>query len=158
VVEELGARPSTRSGRPEPVEGRNPEQSQERLTVTALGNGRFRVFDGQRQRLAYAAGPPAARWVFLDGRVYVIDTTPSMDGLQERVLHDEMALASPMPAIVATISIKPGQDVSQGDLLIMLEAMKMELPIKAPRDGRVKVVGCRVGDLVQPGVALVELE
>jgi biotin carboxyl carrier protein len=35
--------------------------------------------------------------------------------------------------------------------------MKMELPIKAPRDGRVARVGCRVGELVQPGVPLVEL-
>jgi len=96
--------------------------------------------------------------VFLDGRVYVIDTTASMDGRQERVSHDEMALASPMPATVAAIIVTPGQDVSQGDVLIMLEAMKMELPIKAPRDGRVKAVACNVGDLVQPGIPLVELE
>lgn len=137
---------------------RNPAPNQEQFTVTALGNGRFRVFDGQRQRLAYAAGPPAARWVFLDGHVYVIDVTASGDSSEVRALHDGMALASPMPATVATISVTPGQDVSQGDKLIMLEAMKMELPIKAPRDGRVKSVGCRVGDLVQPGVALVVLE
>jgi len=154
VVKKPGARPSARSGRPEPVEGRNPQ----RFRVTALGNGRYRVSDEERHRLAYAAGPPTARWVFLDGRVYVIDITASMDGLQERVSHDEMALASPMPATVAAIIVTPGQDVSQGDVLIMLEAMKMELPIKAPRDGRVKAVACNVGDLVQPGIPLVELE
>jgi biotin carboxyl carrier protein len=126
--------------------------------ITALGNGRYRVSDGERHHLAYAAGPPTARWVFLDGRVYVIDVTASGGGSPVRVLQDEMALASPMPATVAAISITPGQDVSQGDVLIMLEAMKMELPIKAPRDGRVKIVACSVGDLVQPGVPLVELE
>jgi len=136
----------------------NPEPNQERFTVTALGNGRFRVSDGQRQRLAYAAGPPAARWVFLDGHVYVIDATDPGDSSQVRAPHDEMALASPMPATVATISVKPGQEVSQGDELIMLEAMKMELPIRAPHDGRVKAVACTVGDLVQPGIPLVELE
>jgi len=96
--------------------------------------------------------------VFLDGRVYVIDLTASMSGVQRRVSHDEMALASPMPATVAAVAVTPGQDVSQGDVLIMLEAMKMELPIKAPRDGRVKTVGCKVGELVQPGIPLVELE
>jgi len=36
--------------------------------------------------------------------------------------------------------------------------MKMEVPIKAPRDGRVKSIACREGDLVQPGVQLIELE
>lgn len=126
--------------------------------VTALGNGRYRVSDGQRQRLAYAAGPPDARWVFLDGLVHVIDVTATDGGSQVRARHDEMAMASPMPATVATINVRPGQDVSQGDVLIMLEAMKMELPIKAPRDGTVKAVACTVGDLVQPGVPLVELE
>lgn len=126
--------------------------------ITALGNGRYRVSDGERQRLAYAAGPPTARWVFLDGRVYVIDVTSSGGGSQVRALHDETALASPMPATVAAVTVTPGQDVSQGDVLIMLEAMKMELPIKAPRDGRVKAVACKVGDLVQPGIPLVELE
>jgi len=154
VAEEPGTRPSASSGPPEPVEGRNPEP----FTVTALGHGRYRVSDGQRHRLAYAAGSPAARWVFLDGLVHVIDTTATAGAPPVRALHDEMALASPMPATVATISVKPGQDVSQGDELIMLEAMKMELPIKAPRDGRVKAVACTVGDLVQPGVPLVEME
>ena len=138
--------------------GTRNSEPQSAFTVTALGNGRYRVSGRRRQRLAYAAGPPTARWVFLDGLVYVIDLTASGGGSQVRGLHDEMALASPMPATVATISVKPGQDVSQGDELIMLEAMKMELPIKAPRDGRIKAVACSVGELVQPGVALIELE
>jgi len=41
--------------------------------------------------------------------------------------------------------------------LVMLEAMKMELPIKAPRDGRVTAIHCRVGEIVQPGVPLLEI-
>jgi biotin carboxyl carrier protein len=39
----------------------------------------------------------------------------------------------------------------------VLEAMKMELPVRAPHAGTVKDVSCREGDLVQPGVALLEL-
>jgi biotin carboxyl carrier protein len=63
-----------------------------------------------------------------------------------------------MPATVSSISVVAGQPVARGDVLIMLEAMKMELPIKAPRDGVVKAIACREGDLVQPGVPLLELE
>jgi biotin carboxyl carrier protein len=133
-----------------------------RFEVTPLGNGRFRIFDGTRQRLAYAVGPAEARWVFLDGRVYVIDVSTGGRGgaasRRTRLHDDEMALASPMPATVAAIHVREGQPVSRGDLLVMLEAMKMELPIRAPRDGRVTVIACRIGELVQPGVRLVEIQ
>ena len=71
---------------------------------------------------------------------------------------DQMALSSPMPATVVAIHVTPGQDVVEGDLLVMLEAMKMELPIRAPRAGRVKSLACRPGERVQPGVPLLELE
>jgi biotin carboxyl carrier protein len=136
------------------------------IDVAPLGNGVYRVSDGTRQRLAYVAGPPGARWVFLDGRVYVVDVeegSPSnvaqpFRAAKPRRTHDEDALASPMPATVVAITARPGQRVSKGDVLVMLEAMKMELPIKAPRDGVVKALACRPGELVQPGIPLVELE
>jgi biotin carboxyl carrier protein len=43
-------------------------------------------------------------------------------------------------------------------VLVVLEAMKMELPLKAPRDGSVKSVRCAPGELVQPGAPLIEIE
>jgi 3-methylcrotonyl-CoA carboxylase alpha subunit len=125
--------------------------------IVPLGSGRYRVSDGPRQRLAYAAGSGTVRWVFIDGRTFVIDASETTDA-RGKPHHDEMALASPMPATVASIRVSAGQTVSQGDLLVMLEAMKMELPIKAPRDGRVRAVMCTQGELVQPGVPLVELD
>jgi biotin carboxyl carrier protein len=48
--------------------------------------------------------------------------------------------------------------VGKGDELLVVEAMKMENAVRAPRDGRVKSVTARVGDMVSPGVVLVELE
>jgi 3-methylcrotonyl-CoA carboxylase alpha subunit len=67
-------------------------------------------------------------------------------------------LAAPMPARVASVLVQSGQRVRHGETLIMLEAMKMELPVRAPRDAVVKAILCRTGDLVQPGVQLLELE
>ncbi len=126
--------------------------------VTPLGNGVYRIDDGERSRVAYAAGTPDARWVFLEGRVYVIDSTPQSTGRRRARGHDDGALTAPMPATVVKINVAPGQSVSTGDVLIMLEAMKMELPIKAPRDASVKSIACKPGELVQPGVPLLELE
>jgi biotin carboxyl carrier protein len=127
------------------------------LEVTPLGAGRYRVTQGTRQWLACAVATRDERWVFFEGRVYVVDATPP-SRRKARHGHDEAALASPMPATVVMINVQPGQQVEKGDLLVMLEAMKMELPIKAPRDGRITAVSCRPGELVQPGVPLLELE
>jgi biotin carboxyl carrier protein len=63
-----------------------------------------------------------------------------------------------MPATVIEIKVAPGDRVSRGDILILLEAMKMELPVRAPGDGLVAAVHCRPGQLVQPDTILIELE
>ena len=65
---------------------------------------------------------------------------------------------APMPATVVSINTEAGKPVAEGETVIVLEAMKMELPIKAPRAGVVKQVNCAKGDLVQPGVSLLEIE
>jgi 3-methylcrotonyl-CoA carboxylase alpha subunit len=121
--------------------------------VEILGNGRFLVGG----RLAYAARRRRNTWVFIDGRTYVIDSDAGDGSARAHSTDDQMALSAPMPATVVAITVAPGQDVVAGDLLVMLEAMKMELPIRAPRAGRVKALACREGELVQPGVPLVEL-
>jgi 3-methylcrotonyl-CoA carboxylase alpha subunit len=122
--------------------------------VEALGNGRFRV----KGRLAYALKDKHRVWVFLEGRSYLIEGDDRAGDVRAHSTDDQMALSAPMPATVIAITATPGQEVAAGDLLVMLEAMKMELPIRAPRAGRVKALACREGDLVQPGVPLVEME
>jgi biotin carboxyl carrier protein len=127
------------------------------VKVTPLGGGQFAVDDGTRQRIAYSVVAADGQWVFLDGRVYVLQTAAG-GRTRTRQGHDESALASPMPATVVLVNVDAGQAVTRGDLLVMLEAMKMEVPIKAPRDGVVKAIACRKGELVRPGVPLLELE
>ena len=127
--------------------------------VRPLGNGRYLVQDNGRRQVAYAAVDGSRVWVFLDGRVTVVDAERTAQAQSGRPHYDDaQALAAPMPATVASIAVRPGDRVSRGDVLVTLEAMKMELPITAPQDAVVKSVTCREGELVQPGVPLVELE
>jgi acetyl/propionyl-CoA carboxylase alpha subunit len=72
--------------------------------------------------------------------------------------RDQDALSPPMAATVVRVGIKAGDRVRLGDTLVVLEAMKMELPIRAPREATVRAVHCVEGQLVQPGVPLVELD
>lgn len=125
------------------------------MTVTPLGEGRYEVTTESGRALAYGIRRGNETWIFLNGRVYVFETTGARTGRPTH--HDDAALSAPMPATVVAIHVVPGQAVTSGDVLIVLEAMKMELAVTAPHDGRVRTIACRVGELVQPGVPLVEL-
>ena len=122
--------------------------------VTPLGEGWYLVDDGERRWRVAVADDGNTQWVFVNGQVATIEVQKPG---RRRGKKSDAGVMSPMPATVVAIHAAPGQAVSEGELLIVLEAMKMELPIRAPRDGIVKAVGCRVGDLVQPGVNLLEL-
>lgn len=98
-------------------------------------------------------------WTFIDGEVFRIELDDAeRSSARTRASAGDEALAAPMPATVIKLLVAPGQTVARGDSLLLLEAMKMELPIRAPRPGRVSVFHCKAGDLVQPGIPLVDLD
>jgi biotin carboxyl carrier protein len=124
--------------------------------VIPLGNGRYQFVDGTRRTLAYAIRSGGATWVFLDGHMFLVQ--PESSSPRGGRIDDDAALAAPMPATVVAVNVTPGQTVTRGDVLVTLEAMKMELAVKAPRDAVVRRIACRPGELVQSGVPLVELD
>jgi len=67
-------------------------------------------------------------------------------------------LGAPMPGTIVTIAVHPGQKVARGDPLVSLEAMKMETMLTAERDGVVKALHCRHGDVVDAKDLLLEFE
>jgi len=128
-------------------------------TVTNIGPGAYRVEDDGKQVVVFVAGTADDRWVFCNGEIYRErqrhDEASPRDGKHKGSGHAE--LTSPMPATVVKVLVAPGQTVRRGETLVVLEAMKMELPIRAPGDAVVRAVNCREGELVQPDRTLVEL-
>jgi biotin carboxyl carrier protein len=110
-----------------------------------------------RQTLVYAVASGGVQWVFLNGEVYRFEADQP-GPRRKRAASATGSLTAPMPATVRRIEVKPGQAVRRGDVLIVLEAMKMELPVRAPADGTVAHLNCREGELVQPGQELAELQ
>jgi 3-methylcrotonyl-CoA carboxylase alpha subunit len=125
-------------------------------TVTRVGPGTYRVEHDGRQQVVYVAGPRGSTWVYWNGEVFH-ETAPIEHAEQARPQGPRM-LSSPMPATIIKVMAEPGATFKRGDTLVVVEAMKMELPIAAEHDGIVKAVLCHEGDLVQAGQTLVELE
>lgn len=66
-------------------------------------------------------------------------------------------VAAPMPGTILSVNVSAGQSVKSGDVLVVLEAMKMENEIKAPKDATVASVNVAKGEAVDTGAALVTL-
>ena len=66
-------------------------------------------------------------------------------------------IVAEMVANVLSVSVQPGDEVAAGDVVILLESMKMEIPVMAEGDGTVRAVKIAPADVVQEGDVLVEI-
>ena len=66
-------------------------------------------------------------------------------------------LNCPMPGTIISVNVSVGQQVKLGDVVVVLEAMKMENEIKAPKDGTITSVNVNKGDAVESGTLLVTI-
>jgi propionyl-CoA carboxylase alpha chain len=119
----------------------------------------------------------------LDGRPFTVHAAPAAEGFRlrhraaaQRVLvlsprsaelHEKLPertpadtsrlILSPMPGLVVSIAVTPGQSVKAGETVAVVEAMKMQNIIRAERDGVVKAVGPKPGDSIAADEVLIEL-
>lgn len=78
-----------------------------------------------------------------------------MDNMNNQKVNEVKA---PMPGLVLSIIVKPGEEVSKGDGLLVLEAMKMENIIKSPTDGVVKSIEVEQSNAVEKNQVLIKFE
>jgi 3-methylcrotonyl-CoA carboxylase alpha subunit len=114
-------------------------------------------FDGRARRFVVQAD--ARRVRVHDGRTR-LQLRPTEVYRQERPAQraDDRRLQAPMPGRVVLVKVQAGDRVTAGQELLVMEAMKMELGLKAPRDGIVAEVRAAPGDVVDADVVLVALE
>ena len=130
----------------------------EPVKVERIEGSSYRVSLGERRFEVVIAREPGIDWGWVNGRVFRWTRAPDAAAGALEPAGDAGTIRAPMPAIVTAVAVAPGQAVARGDTLLVLEAMKMELPLKAPRDGRVTAVRCAVGDRVDADTSLVEVE
>jgi len=111
--------------------------------------------DGRVHVIPYLVQGSNVSFVY-DGETYVIDVNEN--AARARARHRDHSATAPMPGVVLKILVKPGDVVTKGTPLVILEAMKMEHVILAGEDGTIAAVNCAEGEMVQPGVDLVMMK
>ena len=127
------------------------------VVLTRVGEGMFRVEHDGHSHIVYVAGTAQEQWVFWEGRVFVVDGRRADTAAPSARVTGPQPLTAPMPARVLSVLVQPGASVQKGDTVVLLEAMKMELPVRAPTDATVLAVHCREGELVEADAVLLEL-
>ena len=130
-----------------------------------LGQGRFHVLhEGRSYNAEVVEANYATKSIVLkiNGQRVELNAKDRFDLLLERLGMSNAAatkvneLKAPMPGLIVDIRVAPGQTVSKGDPLLVLEAMKMENILKAPTDGTVASIKVTLRDNVQKGQVLVQ--
>ncbi|HST43150.1 MAG TPA: biotin/lipoyl-containing protein, partial [Conexibacter sp.] len=111
--------------------------------------------DGVAHRCCYALDAGDGRlWIGRDG--HQLELAPARAGGGDLSATGD-SLAAPMPGTVLFVHVSDGDQVSEGDVLVVLESMKMELSVSAPHDGKVSGLSVKPGDKVALREILLEV-
>jgi 3-methylcrotonyl-CoA carboxylase alpha subunit len=127
-----------------------------RLRIEEVAPGTFLVKDGEVTSTLHCVRNGREVHLHWKGVVYLL--TEEKDGGRAAHRASAFGLQAPMPGKVLAVRVEAGQRVAKGEELLVVEAMKMENALRAPRDGTVKAVHVREGETVNPASVLVELE
>lgn len=143
------------------------ETSVGNLDAVSVGNSQFHILKNNQ---SYKAEIIAADFlsknytVKVNGNTYKVNLADSLDllikemGFEVGAAKQVNAIKAPMPGLVLEISVEIGQEVQEGDNLLILEAMKMENSFSSPRAGIIKSIAVNKGQAVDKGQLLIEFE
>lgn len=113
------------------------------------------LIDGERVT-AYVSSDNAKCWVTINGRTHLL--TKSSGSKRSGGKHEHSGeLTAPMPGQVRAVNVSEGDEVTKGQTLMVLEAMKMEIRIQSPSDGTVSRLFVKQGDTVEREQMLIEV-
>lgn len=114
------------------------------------------IVNGHRQKVSAVEANTNEWWVHTDDGTFALQWVSPLP-LPVNQQATQGSLRAPMPGQVIRVDVKKGQQVQQGDILMILEAMKMEHQIIAPSDGTITALFYQTGDAVQQDAILLEL-
>ncbi|KAA0005797.1 MAG: acetyl-CoA carboxylase biotin carboxyl carrier protein subunit [Thermoplasmata archaeon] len=120
--------------------------------------GQLKIKIGDKIVKAVIAESGKEKFVFVDGDVFKVKPVELTGMKRVKKKDEEEGLSSPISGRVVSVKVKKGDFVKKGDVLMVIEAMKMEYLIRAPYDGKVKKINFKEKDQIEIGQTTVELE
>jgi 3-methylcrotonyl-CoA carboxylase alpha subunit len=136
------------------------EEEERSVELLAFRDGEMHAtLDGNPTRAGFVLDGLELR-LSLHGTVYELSKPrpPDVDAVGGDTMETAAGLTAPMPGSVVRVLVGEGDEVEEGQLLLVLEAMKMEQPVAAPHAGRVASLPYGEGALVPGGAVLAEIE
>ena len=118
-----------------------------------MADGRLKLNVHGVTKFAHSTKVGDVWWVHIDGHVFCIEKTEAGSNDDD----SQGGMVAPMPGRIIDVLVEQGQSVTAGDLLLVMEAMKMEHRIVANVDGVIGMLKLKPGDQVQQGDVLVQI-
>ena len=123
------------------------------VVATHADDGLALIVDGVQRRVT-AVRDGSRLTAIIDGANHTWELVDPLQPVMAAASGGDTVVA-PMPGRIIDVRVLPGAAVVRGDVLLVLEAMKVQMRLTAPRDGTIGTVGPAVGDLVDDGAVLV---
>ncbi|MDE0534838.1 acetyl-CoA carboxylase biotin carboxyl carrier protein subunit [Tenacibaculum sp. L6] len=139
----------------------------EALDIVEKSKNNYHVLDGNQSYQATILQTNFNKKTYtiqINGNTYEVNIADELDmlidelGLEVAAEKKENDIKAPMPGLIVSVDVEIGQEVKEGDGILVLEAMKMENTLQAPRDGVVKSIAIQAGDKVEKNTVLIEME
>jgi biotin carboxyl carrier protein len=127
------------------------------VQILQAGDGKLELLIDGRQVTAYVSPDSAKRWVTVNGQTLLLVKSSGARPRGAAHSHAAGELTAPMPGQVRAVNVSEGEPVTKGQTLLLLEAMKMEIRVQAPRGGVVKRLFVRQGQSVEREQMLIEI-
>jgi len=139
----------------------NNGKKEEIFDVVFINNHTLSLIHNEKSILARVIEDDSSKIVLLGGEQFIFEEAQEKDTAfqpEEKTKVIENIIRSPMPGSVVKVNVKENDDVKEGDILVIVEAMKMENELRASGDMKVKKIYVKEGDQVEGFAPLMELE
>ncbi|RLG43017.1 MAG: acetyl-CoA carboxylase biotin carboxyl carrier protein subunit [Thermoproteota archaeon] len=132
------------------------DNTEYRVESEEIKPGQLKIKIGDRVIKSMITEGDKEKYVFVDGHVFKVKPV-ELTGKKHTKKKEEGDLSSPISGKIVSVKIKKGDSVKKGDVIMIIEAMKMEYLIRSPFDGKISKVNFKENDQIEIGQDTVEV-
>ena len=133
------------------------DNTEYKVEAEEIKNGHLKIKLGEKTIKSIVTKGDQEKYVFVDGDIFKVKNIELTGFKKAKKKEKENSLNSPISGRVVNIKTKIGKKVKKGEVLLVIEAMKMEYLIRAPYDGIVKKINFKENDQIEIGENTIEI-